>query len=191
MRIEAGLGLRELARIIDISPSYLSMIENDQQPPPTPTRITQIEQALSVPKGYLQSLTHGFDPDMTLFVQEVPEVADFLHMAREKSMRPADFMQLTGLLNAYGLKGLRKAIKQVISQTDSAMIESQNTGTTGPHLWPFLSENLVFDVSGIRKKGAFLQQAVSHITDRTRTRESGEYGYLSLGRGASRIHSGA
>ena len=167
MRIEAGLGLRELARIIDISPSYLSMVENDQQPPPTPTRITQIEQALSVPKGYLQSLTQGFDPDLTSFVQEVPEVADFLHMARERHMKPADFMELTGLLNAYGLKGLRKTIKTAISQDDDAMIESHSPGTTGPYLWPFLNEALVFDVTDIKEKRPFLQEAVSQITYQT------------------------
>jgi mannitol/fructose-specific phosphotransferase system IIA component (Ntr-type)/transcriptional regulator with XRE-family HTH domain len=167
MRIEAGIGLRELARMIDISPSYLSMIENDQQPPPTPTRITQIEQALNVPKGYLQSLTHGFDPDLTSFVQEVPEILDFLHMARDKKMRSRDFMELAGVLNAYGLKGLRKAIKTVIAEADDATNESPGPGTAGPYLWPFLNEALVFDVAGVSDKETFLREAVHKIIKQT------------------------
>jgi len=165
MRIEAGIGLRELARSIDISPSYLSMIEHGQQSPPTAERITQIEQVLDVPKGYLQSVTHGLDPDVSSFIRKVPEVADFLHMAKEKGVEPGDFMELTGLLNAYGLKGLRKAIKTVRSKAEKSEIDSHSHETAGPYIWPFLRRKLMFDVAGSKEKASFLEEAVAKIAN--------------------------
>lgn len=167
LRIEAGIGLRELARAIDISPSYLSMIEKGNQPAPTAARIAQIEDALNVPPGYLLSITHGFDPDVTAFVQEVPEAVDFLRMAMKGSMRSADFMELTGLVNAYGWKGLKQALKKAAPQAFESALDSPDQESRGPYLWPFLSEKLIFDVAGVREKSSFLETAVSQIVSRT------------------------
>ena len=168
MRIEAGIGLRELARSIEISPSYLSMIEHGQQPPPTAERIAQIEQVLDVPRGYLLSVTRGLDPDLTSFIQDVPEIADFLGMAKAKEMESEDFMELTGLLNAYGLKGFRVAIKTTASRADKSAIDAHASETKGPYLWPFLRKKLIFDVSGIKNKPSFLREAVAQIADRAK-----------------------
>jgi mannitol/fructose-specific phosphotransferase system IIA component (Ntr-type)/transcriptional regulator with XRE-family HTH domain len=168
LRIEADIGLRELARTIDISPSYLSMIEHGQQPPPTAERIAQIEQVLDVPRGYLLSVTHGLDPDLTAYIQEIPETADFLRMAKERGLESEDFMELTGLLNAYGLKGFRLAMSRSSSRVHKSAIDSHARGKTGPYLWPFLQKKLIFDVSGIRGKSSFLKDAVGHIADRVK-----------------------
>jgi len=168
MRIEAGIGLRELARSIEISPSYLSMIEHGQQPPPTAERISQIEQVLDVPTGYLLSVTRGFDPGLTSFIQEVPETVDFIRMAKETGMGSEDFMELTGLLNAYGLRGFRVAIKTTASRADKSAIDAHANETKGPYLWPFLRKKLIFDVSGIKNKPSFLREAVARIADRSK-----------------------
>jgi len=168
MRIEAGIGLRELARSIEISPSYLSMIEHGQQPPPTAERISQIEQVLDVPTGYLLSVIRGFDPGLTSFIQEVPEITDFLRMAKETGMGSEDFMELTGLLNAYGLRGFRVAVKTTVSRADKSAIDAHANETKGPYLWPFLRKKLIFDVSGIKNKPSFLREAVARIADRAK-----------------------
>ena len=173
MRIEAGFGLRELARTIEISPSYLSMVEHGQQPPPTAERISQIEQVLDVPTGYLLSVTRGFDPGLTSFIKEVPEIADFLRMAKEKGMEPGDFMELTGLLNTYGLNGLRKALKAPMSRADESAAGSHGHETAGPYIWPFLRQKLIFDVKGPREKASFLEEAVAMIADRIKGLDSG------------------
>lgn len=163
-RIEAGMGLRELARRIDISPSYLSMIENGLHPPPTAERIGQIEQVLKVPKGYLFSFVHNLDPDLLAFVQEVPEVADFLHAAREMGMKSNDFYNLASLLYTHGVKGLNLTISKILSSNGAKSgARVQNHGVLGPYLWPFLTEKLSFDVTGSTEKTAFLRHAVGRI----------------------------
>jgi mannitol/fructose-specific phosphotransferase system IIA component (Ntr-type) len=144
------------------------MVEHGQQSPPTAERILQIEQVLDVPAGYLLSVTRGFDSDLALFIEEVPEVADFLRMAKEKGMEAEDFMELTGLLNAYGLKGLRGAIKSNTPQADKFAINAPVVETKGPYLWPFLRKKLIFDVAGIKKKPSFLKEAVARIADRAK-----------------------
>ena len=167
LRIEAGIGLRELARTIDISPSYLSMIEKGKQPPPAVARIAQIEDTLNVPTGYLLSITEGFNPDVTSFIQDVPEAVDFLNVAMKRSMTSADFMELTGLVNAYGWKGLKEALKKAAPQAFETTIDSQGQKSRGPYLWPFLRETLIFDVGGIREKASFLEEAVARMVSQT------------------------
>jgi len=163
MRIEAGIGLRELARCIEISPSYLSMVEHGQHPPPTAERISQIEQVLDVPRGYLLSVTRGFNADMTSYMREVPEIADFLYMAQEKGLKSDDFMELTGLLNTYGLKGFKVATKPSVLRANKSAIDSHVAVAKGPYLWPFLRKKLIFDVSGIKDKGSFFKEAVAKL----------------------------
>ncbi len=168
LRIEAGVGLRELARAIDISPSYLSMIERGQLPPPAAKRIREIEQALHVPSGYLFCVTHALGPDLNRFVQDVPEAVDFLRMAKEKGMKSGDFMELTGLLNAYGLKGLKLSIRTTALRGDkSSILDSQSRGNGSQYLWPFLREELIFDTQNARNKETFLKKAVTEICERT------------------------
>lgn len=46
MRSERGIGLREFARRLGISPTYLSKIERDEMPPPASDKIVAIAQLL-------------------------------------------------------------------------------------------------------------------------------------------------
>lgn len=159
LRICAGLSLRELARTIDVSPTYLSLIENGKQPPPNPSRIAKIEKALEVPPGYLLSLARGFDPKVLSFIQHVPEVVDFLHVAGEKNLTADDFTNLTAFLNTYDRERLRRAL-QVPVNLERKPVETASFGT---YLWPFLDEHLVFDMADVEEKEHFLEKAVERI----------------------------
>ncbi len=119
LRLSAKIGLRELSRTINVSPTYLSLVENGKQPPPSAVRIAQIEDALKVPSGYLLSLTDGLDADVSLFVQEVPEATDFLTVAKKNSMVSADFMELTGFLNTHGWARMRQTTGRMSSSIHS------------------------------------------------------------------------
>jgi PTS system nitrogen regulatory IIA component len=161
LRICAGLSLRELARSIDVSPTYLSLIENGKQPPPSPSRIAKIEQALEMPPGYLLSIARGFDPAALSYMQSIPETLDFLHMAQEKRLMSDDFMQLTAFLNMHGKEKLLQALQN--SKPELPQAGAPPKVPTGAYLWPFLDENLIFDINGSREKEAFLKEAVERI----------------------------
>jgi mannitol/fructose-specific phosphotransferase system IIA component (Ntr-type) len=70
-------------------------------------------------------------------------------------------MRLTGVLNGYGLKGLNLAIKKMLS--DEAPFDCPGQGAIGPYLWPYLTEKLISDVTGVTEKTAFLKRVVAHM----------------------------
>lgn len=163
LRISAGISLRELSRTIDVSPTYLSLVENGKQRSPSAIRITQIEEALNVPSGYLQAMSRDVSEELTLFLRKVPEVADFLDVAKENSMGPADFMDLTGFLSLYGWKRLKEALKQTGFRPGKPVFNSMENVIINPYLWSFLDEKLIFDIGGIGGKEAFLEEVACRI----------------------------
>lgn len=163
LRISAGLSLRELSRMIDVSPTYLSLVENGKQSPPNPRRIAQIEEVLDVPAGYLLSIVNGLDSEVRLFARQVPEVVDFINVARGNSMSSADFMELTSFLNLYGWKGLKQALEKAGFQPLESSSDGSEKEVVSPYLWPFLYESLIFDIAGVKEKRAFLEETVNRI----------------------------
>lgn len=96
-RIEAGLGLRELARLIEKSPGYLSDVELDNVPPPSEETIVRIAAALTVDKKALLSMARKVDPELAQYVVDQPQAADFLRMAKDQYYNDDDWDRLTQL----------------------------------------------------------------------------------------------
>jgi len=165
LRLSAGISLRELARAINVSPTYLSFVENGKQPAPSSARIAQIEEALNMPAGYLMSLKHGLNSNVALFVEQVPEVADFLSMARENSMNSTDFMQLTGVLNAYGWEKMKQALEETMWVSEEHDGAARSRMIEAPYIWPYLKEEFIFDLTGIRDKKSFFEEVSVRIAD--------------------------
>jgi len=159
LRLSAGISLRELSRNIDVSPTYLSLVENAKQAPPNAVRIAQIEQALQVPSGSLTALTDGLGAATAEFVRGVPEAMDFLDVAKVESMTSADFMELTGFLNEFGWERIRLVLKGTTATAPRAREDSHGRGADGFFLWPFLSEELIFDAVEDGEKEDFLRRA--------------------------------
>jgi PTS system nitrogen regulatory IIA component len=164
LRLSAGISLRELARIIDVSPTYLSLVENEKVPPPSAARVAKIEEALKVPPGCLVGIIHGFRSDVMSFIEKVPEAANFLNVAKENLMTPADFMELTGFLNAYGWEKLKQALEVTVPQRAKSVTDSGDGEASGPYVWPFLDEKLIFDVTDAKEKASFLEEAVNRVS---------------------------
>ena len=97
-RLKAGLGLRELARLIDKSPGYLSDVELDNVPPPSEETIVQIAKALNVDQKSLLSTAKKVDPELSEYVAEQPQAADFLRMAKDQEFDGDDWDRLTQLV---------------------------------------------------------------------------------------------
>ena len=100
LRVNSEIGLRELARLIDKSPGYLSDVEHDNVPPPSEDVILKIAAALYVDKKELLIVAQKMDPEISSYVAQDPEAADFLRMAREKKFDSDDWDTLTKLAEA-------------------------------------------------------------------------------------------
>jgi mannitol/fructose-specific phosphotransferase system IIA component (Ntr-type)/transcriptional regulator with XRE-family HTH domain len=173
LRLSAGIGLREFSRIIEVSPTYLSLVENGKQSPPNALRVMQIEDALKVPPGCLSSLTNNLGAATAAYLEEVPESVDFLQVAERNSMTSADFMKLTGFLNRHGWEVLEQTI-QGRRRNDAdgrpklpEYSDENGCGASGLYIWPFLRERLIFSVDGARDKEEFLRTAIDRIARRS------------------------
>jgi len=100
LRVNSDIGLRELARLIDKSPGYLSDVEHDNVPPPSEDIILKIAAALTVDKKELLIAARKMDPEISSYVAQDPEAADFLRMAQEKKFDREDWDTLTKLAEA-------------------------------------------------------------------------------------------
>jgi transcriptional regulator with XRE-family HTH domain len=99
-RIHADVGLRELARLIEKSPGYISDVEQDHVPPPSEDVIIKIAAALNVDKKELLAAARKMDPEISRYVTGKPEAADFLRMAQEKKFDSEDWDTLAKLAEA-------------------------------------------------------------------------------------------
>jgi PTS system nitrogen regulatory IIA component len=85
LRLESGLSLRDLARRLSVSSTYLSRVEKGQDSVPTAARLEAIARELSIPATLLMSLAHRVSPLVVDYVQEVPEAGTlFLEIAHRR-----------------------------------------------------------------------------------------------------------
>lgn len=164
LRISAGMSLREMARIIGVSPAYLSLVENGKQPPPNSARIARIEEALKVPLGFLQLMERDPGAHVSEFVQKVPEALDFLSVAKKSAMSSKDFAKLSGFLNTYGWNTLKQAMEAITPDNGDSSVDPPARVKAGPYIWPFLEEGSIFDVKRAKDKAAFLQETVRLVS---------------------------
>jgi len=97
LRLDAGIGLRELAKMIGKSPSYLSEIESNRVPPPSAEMILDIAHALGGYKNELLAAASKIDPQLTDYVSHQPEAADFLRKAQEYGFGKEDWEKIDQL----------------------------------------------------------------------------------------------
>lgn len=82
LREEKGYGLREFARMIGVSATYMSKIERDEYPPPAEERILAIAGALDQNPDELLALANRVASDLTDIIKRQPrEMASFLRAA--------------------------------------------------------------------------------------------------------------
>jgi len=96
-RLKSGVGLRELARMIDKSPGYISDVELERVPPPSEEVILKIADALGVDKSELLTAARKVDPELSDYVLRQPNAADFLRMAKEREFGDDDWERLAQL----------------------------------------------------------------------------------------------
>ncbi|MDQ1333954.1 MAG: HTH-type transcriptional regulator, competence development regulator [Thermodesulfobacteriota bacterium] len=97
LRLDLGVGLRELARLINTSPGYLSDVENGRAAPPSEDVIVRLARALKVDKQRLLMAARKVDPELSEYVAQQPEVADFLRTAKDRGYEEDDWVRLSQL----------------------------------------------------------------------------------------------
>jgi HTH-type transcriptional regulator, competence development regulator len=77
------IGLREMAKKIGVSPTYLSKVERDEFPPPAEDKVRKIANVLGLDADELLALAGRVASDLTDIIRERPrEMADFLRAAK-------------------------------------------------------------------------------------------------------------
>jgi len=97
LRLNAGVGLRELARLVEKSPGYISDVEQDNVAPPSEEVIVRIAEAIRTDKNELLSAASKLDPELSRYVANEPQAADFLRRAKERGFGSDDWKKLDKL----------------------------------------------------------------------------------------------
>ena len=78
-----GLGLREMAKMIGVSPTYLSKVERDEFPPPAEDKVKAIAKLIGQDGDELLALAGRVASDLTEIIRQRPrEMADLLRTAK-------------------------------------------------------------------------------------------------------------
>jgi transcriptional regulator with XRE-family HTH domain len=82
-RENKGIGLREMAKMIKVSPTYLSKVERDEFAPPVEDKVRAIAQIIGCDVDELLARAGRVASDLTDIIRERPrEMADFLRAAK-------------------------------------------------------------------------------------------------------------
>ena len=103
LRLDADAGLREMARLIDKSPGYISDVEQGKVPPPSEEVIVKIAEVLGADRNLLLKAARKMDPELSSYVSDAPLAADFLRMTKQKGFNDKDWEKLSQLVEIANL----------------------------------------------------------------------------------------
>ena len=104
-RVQKGLSLRRFAELVELSPTYISQVENGVQSPPTADRAKVMAVVLGEPEDVLVVLAGRVPDDISEILLEHPqETAAFIR--ETKGLSPEQLVGLTE--EARRLKKLKK-----------------------------------------------------------------------------------
>jgi transcriptional regulator with XRE-family HTH domain len=86
-RVAKEIGLREMAKKIGVSPTYLSKVERDEFPPPAEDKVRKIAEIIARDADELLALAGRVASDLTDIIRQRPrQMADFLRAAKGLSV---------------------------------------------------------------------------------------------------------
>jgi transcriptional regulator with XRE-family HTH domain len=82
-RVEKEIGLREMAKIIGVSPTYLSKVERDEFPPPAEDKVRKIAEIFGCNADELLARAGRVSSDLPEIIKQHPrELAALLRTAK-------------------------------------------------------------------------------------------------------------
>lgn len=127
LRTARGLSLRGLARRLNVSPAYLSQVENGKLPAPSHERIIELSETLDVPPHRLFALASKIPPTVTRLLERTPEAARFLSKASAMEFPSKGFHRLVEAFDALGVDGVLSALESAMPKGDKPL-----NGASGP-----------------------------------------------------------
>ena len=83
IREEREFGLREMAKKIGVSPTYLSKVERDEFPPPAEDKVRKIAEIFAIDVDELMALAGKVSTDLSDIIKEHPrELAALLRTTK-------------------------------------------------------------------------------------------------------------
>lgn len=159
LRTTAGLSLREVARELEVSPTYLSLVETGKSPPPVEEKIRQIEAQLGVPPGSLLSFTKRYPSHVTDLLLENPEAVKFIEAAYERDFTADDFGLLARVMSKGGRDLLVQALQQVWEEI--CLLHPEVVLSDAP----FLGKNFIFTSFVAKDRNYLIQHAASLMAE--------------------------
>lgn len=109
-RLEKGITLRGLARMLDIAPAYMSDIEKGRRYPPDKEKLLEIASHLVLSedeKNYMFDLaalekTNSVSPDLPEYIMETDNARVALRLARDNKVTNDDWKEIIKILNKKG-----------------------------------------------------------------------------------------
>ena len=100
-RLAKKLGLRELARELDITPSYLSDIENDRRVPSEEV-LRKLAGRLDLDADHLLALAGRFGDDAERYMKRNPSVGVLFRRISEHNLKEDDIQKLADQVEKLG-----------------------------------------------------------------------------------------
>ena len=110
LRIKQNIGQRELARLIDVSASYLNDIEKDKRAAPRSELVKALALALNADPEMINDLAgHSkniLPPDVTEFIHNTPEVISLLRMVKAYGLSETNITELERMMTSTNAKAI-------------------------------------------------------------------------------------
>ena len=98
LRVQRGIGLRKMAMIIGISPTYLSKIERGEMPPPAEEQVVALAKILEQDTDVFLGMAGRIASDLAPIIKKHPrEYAGLLRGLRK--LRKQDFRLFFDVMN--------------------------------------------------------------------------------------------
>lgn len=83
MRVQKEIGLREMAKMIGVSPTYLSKVERDEFPPPAEDKVRKIAEIIGCDVDELLARAGRVSSDLSEIIKQHPrEMAALLRTTK-------------------------------------------------------------------------------------------------------------
>ncbi len=94
-----SMSQRGLAKIVGVSFTYLSKVENAVMPPPSEEVLIRIASALGVEEDEIIIAAKKVPSDFKNVILEVPEIGEILRLAQKKEITTEKWRKIIDILN--------------------------------------------------------------------------------------------